>query len=208
MVTRKRDRTPPEPPQSLSAVAQEVWNEIVASNDLAGTVDRAALEAFCTLMARLREARARVDAEGMVVKDGRGRAVPHPALAVERQIAEQIRAWGDRFEPLVKPARKRGYMADATGSTIANAAHLKDKKEFAGPVAMLKTLAWLIDEAQRSSMDDLQRASTTTIPMYLKACEALQVTPVSIPEKSKGGGGGKLSHLRSVRQGTQAAVGT
>lgn len=207
-MTRKRDRTLPAPPQSLSKVAQEVWNEIVASNDLAGTVDRAALEAFCTLMARLREARARVDKEGMVVKDGRGRAVPHPALAVERQIAEQIRAWGDRFEPLVKPVRKRGYMADATGSTIANATHLKDKKEFAGAVAMLKTLAWLIDEAQRSSMDDLQRASTTTIPMYLKTCEALQVTPASLPEGVKGGGGGKLSHLRAVRQGTQAAAGT
>lgn len=199
----KQAKAAPEAPSVLSKGARIVWDEIVEHNDLAATVDRAALEAFCTLMARLREARARVDAEGMVVKDSRGRAVPHPALTVERQVAEQIRAWGDRFEPLVKPARKRGYMADATGATIANAAHLKDK-QFAGPVAALKTLAWLIDEAQRSSMNDLQKATTTTIPMYLKACDALQITPASAPEKSKGGGGGKLSHLRAVRPGAQA----
>lgn len=169
-----------EPPMEMPEAAATVWREIMTSNDLAGTVDRSALEAFCTLMARLREARQRVEDEGMVVKDPRGRVIPHPALAVERQTAEQIRAWGDRFAPLVKPVRKRGYMADATATSIANATHLSAAK-YAGPIAALKTLAWMIDEAQRESMEALQKAMTTTVPNYLKACTELQITPASIP---------------------------
>lgn len=190
-------REPLDPPEGLPEAAADVWREIVASNDLAGTVDRAALEAFCTLMARLRDARARVAEEGMVVTDPRGRVIPHPALTVERQTAEQIRAWGDRFAPLVKPARRRGYMADATAAAIAAAPHLRDAKH-AGAVAAVKTLAWLIDEAQRAGMDALQKAAFGTIPTYLKACAELQITPASVPQATgapaaKGGArGGKV----------------
>lgn len=202
-----KPRTPPppperpEPPDNMPAAAAEIWREIVESNDLAGRVDRAALEAFCTLMARLREARQRVQDEGMVVTDPRGRVIPHPALTVERQTAEQIRAWGDRFAPLVKPVRRRGYMADATAAAIAGAPHLADAK-FAGAVAAVKTLAWLIDEAQRTSMDALQKAAFGTIPTYLKACAELQITPASVPPAAtgKGGGGGKLSLVGGARQ--------
>lgn len=190
-----------DPPEDMPADASAVWREIVAANDLAGNVDRAALEAFCTLVARLRQARRRVEDEGMVVTDPRGRVVPHPALAVERQTAEQIRAWGDRFAPLVKPTRKRGYMADATAVALANAPHLDDKK-YAGAKAAVKTLAWLIDEAQRESMDKLQKAAFGTIPSYLKACAELQITPASLPPKESGGDeakpkkGGKLAAIQ------------
>lgn len=169
-----------DPPDHLPEPVAEVWREIVASNDLVGNVDRSALETFCTLMARLREARGRIEDEGMVVTDPRGRVIPHPALAVERSTAEQIRAWGDRFAPLVKPARKRGYMADATALTVTAAKHLEGAR-FAGPVAAVKTLAWMIDEAQRDSMEALQKAMTTTVPNYLKACAELQITPASLP---------------------------
>jgi hypothetical protein len=116
----------------------------------------------------------------MVVTDPRGRVIPHPALAVERATAEQIRVWGDRFAPLVKPARKRGYMADATAATLAEAKHLQGPR-FAGPVAAVKTLAWMIDEAQRESMEAMQKAMEKTVPIYLKACAELQITPASLP---------------------------
>ncbi|AYN58999.1 terminase small subunit [Arthrobacter phage Ryan] len=212
MTKREQPQPAPiEPPESLPPAAVEVWNEIVASNDLAGNVDRSALEAFCTLMARLREARRRVEEEGMVVKDPRGRVVPHPALAVERQAAEQIRAWGDRFAPLVKPARKRGYMADATAQSIAAAPHLSQAK-FAGPVAAVKTLAWMIDEAQRDSMEALQKAMTTTVPNYLKACADLQITPASVPGVVAPVGdapksGSKVSDMREAAERRRAAAG-
>ena len=195
-----------DPPEHLPNDVAEVWREIVATNDLAGTVDRAALEAFCTLIARLRDARRRVNEEGMVVTDPRGRVVPHPALAVERQTAEQIRAWGDRFAPLVKPVRKRGYMADATARAIAEAPHLQDKK-FAGAVAAVKTLAWLIDEAQRESMDKLQKASFGTIPTYLKACAELQITPASVPETAESDDGKKKSSKAAKLAAIQGGLG-
>lgn len=171
---------PVEAPDHLPNPVADVWREIVASNDLVGRVDRVALETYCTLTARLREARGRIEEEGMVVTDTRGKVIPHPALAVERSTAEQIRVWGDRFAPLVKPTRKSGYIADATARTISEAKHLHGAR-FAGPVAALKTLAWMIDEAQRDSMEALQKAMTTTVPQYLKACAELQVTPASIP---------------------------
>lgn len=192
-----------DPPEGLPDGAADVWREIVAANDFVGRVDRSALEAFCILMARLREASKRVEEEGMVVKDPRGRVVPHPALAVERQTAEQIRVWGDRFAPLTRPTRKRGYMADATATAVAAAPHLNDAR-FAGAVAAVKTLAWMIDEAQRDSMEALQRAVATTVPNYLKACADLQITPASLPAgaatagatPSKPAAGGTVSSMQ------------
>ncbi len=202
--SRSPKTTAPGPPEGMPLGPAAVWREIVASNDLAGNVDRAALEAFASLVWRLREARARVDEEGMVVKDARGHVVPHPALLVERQTAEEIRAWGDRFAPLVKPVRKRGYMADATAAAIAAAPHLENRK-FAGAIAVVKTLAWLIDEAQRAGMDQLQKATFGLIPTYLKACAELQITPASVPvakavaPAAKGdSGGGTVSSLQGA----------
>lgn len=172
-----------EAPERLQGKSRDVWNEIVATNDLAGTVDRQALEAFCILVARLREAQERIDEEGMVVRGSNGRVVPHPALEIERKLAEQIRAWGDRFAPLVKPTRKRGYMADATASAIANAPHLKgeDAKKYAGLIAAARTQAWMIDEAQRESMEALNKAVMNILPQYVKTCAELQITPASLP---------------------------
>ena len=209
-----------QPPDHLPAAVSAVWLEIVASNDLVANVDRTALETYCTMVARVREARQRIEEEGMVVTDPRGRVIPHPALAVERQTAEQIRAWGDRFAPLVKPARKRGYMADATAQSIAEAKHLQGA-QFAGPVAAVKTLAWMIDEAQRDSMEALQKAMTTTVPNYLKACNELQITPASLggiaagpqaPAEPEQGDekpeGGSVSSLQDRARERRARVGT
>lgn len=195
-----------EPPEGMPAEVVVVWHEVVAANDLAGQVDRAALEVFCTLMARLRKARDRVELDGLVVADKTGKFIPHPALLVERQTAEAIRAWGDRFAPLVKPVRKRGYMADATAAAIKAAPHLQGEagKKHAGVVAAVKTIAWLIDEAQRTSMDALQRTMSGHMQTYLKACEALQITPATAVEVKKGGSGGKLTALRGG-QATSAA---
>lgn len=171
-----------DPPDRLPDHVKEVWQEIVATNDVAGTVDRQALEAFCYLVGRLRQAQGRIEEEGMVVRDSRGRVQPHPALEVERKLAEQIRAWGDRFAPLVRPTRKRGYMADATASAIANAPHLQgeDGKKYSGLIAAARTQAWMIDEAQRDSMEALNEAVVKILPQYVKTCSELQITPASL----------------------------
>lgn len=201
-----KDAAAIEPPDSMPEDVAIVWREIVSANDLAGRVDRSGLEAYCTLIARLRGARERVATEGMVVKDARGRVVPHPALAIERQTADQVRIWGDRFAPLVKPTRKRGYMADATAASIAAAPHLALKK-YLGPVAVLKTMAWLIDEAQRESMDALQKAGVTLIPNYLKACAELHITPASLPAATRAADAEDLDDDETAGTGTSGAPG-
>lgn len=196
-----------DPPESLPEEAAAAWREIVEANDLAGRVDRAALEVLATLMGRLRTARDRVEAEGLVVADGKGKVIPHPALLVERQTAEAIRQWGDRFAPLVKPVRKRGYMADATAAAIKDAPHLQGENagQYAGVIAAVKTIAWLIDEAQRTSMDALQRTMSGHMQTYLKTCEALQITPATAVTTTKGGRGGKLALLRGGASAHEAS---
>ncbi|MGQ3382966.1 terminase small subunit [Glutamicibacter sp. TV12E] len=209
MVDRAEERDPRlNPPERLPDNVKAVWDEIVASNDVAGTVDRQALEAFCYLVARMRQAQERIEEEGMVVRDARGKVQPHPALEVERKLAEQIRAWGDRFAPLVKPTRKRGYMADATAAAVANAPHLQgeDGKKYAGLIAAARTQAWLIDEAQRDSMEALNEAVIKIMPQYIKACSELQITPASLsvgvaPETQKQDkGGGSGSNVSSLQE--------
>lgn len=205
--------TPPAPPDHLPPSVAAVWAEIVEANDIVGRVDRGALEAFCTLVSRLREARAAISEDGIVVTDARGKEVAHPALAVERALAEQIRAWGDRFAPLVHARRgARGYMADATATSIAAASHLADAK-YAGAIATVKTLAWLIDEAQRAGMDSLMRVAHTLLTDYQSACTALQITPASSPAVSGASSSTgapapeRKSKLELVREGLADAAG-
>ena len=125
----------------------------------------------------------------------------HPAIAIERETAKEIRAWGARFAPKAKAVRRRGYMADATAKSLKAASHLGDVH--AGPVAALKTLAWLIDEAQAQGLDALAKAAFGTIPTYLKAADALQLTPASPPAGAKGAARG--GRLRSIRGGAGSA---
>lgn len=61
------------------------------------------LEAMATQVARLREARWRVDEEGAIIADPKGNAIPHPALAIERAAQAELRQWSMRFEPQWMP---------------------------------------------------------------------------------------------------------
>jgi phage terminase small subunit len=55
------------------------------------------LEAFASQVARLRDARRRIDAEGMIVADPKGYPIPHPAIAIERAAQAEVRQWSARF---------------------------------------------------------------------------------------------------------------
>jgi hypothetical protein len=186
-VTSKR--TPPAPPAHVTDDVAEVWVEVVEENGIVGPVDRAALEAYCTLTVRLREASKRVADEGMIVKSGT-KEILHPAITLERQLAEQLHALGARFMPVTAPRRRSGPMYDATKASFAAAEHLRGAEIYTGPRDAVLTLAWLIDEAQRAGIDALQRATFNLIPSYLKACAELQITPASLPAAPATGGKG------------------
>lgn len=62
------------------------------------------LEAYCSQVARMRDAQSRINAEGLIVADAKGNPVAHPAIVIEKAAQAEVRAWGDRFRP---PRRSR-----------------------------------------------------------------------------------------------------
>lgn len=186
-------------PEHLSPELAAIWSEVVAVHPKPERIVGARLEAYCIQVLHLRTAHESIATEGLVVEDAAGRRVPNPAVRIAEDVTEGLRRWGREFQRVVAPRRRSGPMWDATCTSVAAAEHLKSKKEFSGAVEAVKTLAWLIDEAQRAGIEELQKAAFGTIPTYLKACEALQITPASRPvakgaERKRGG---KLSLLRS-----------
>jgi P27 family predicted phage terminase small subunit len=198
---RKVAPRPPLPPERLAEPVAAVWREVVEQNGILGAVDTTSLEAYCTLIVRWREAAEKVAEEGLVVDGGRKGAVVHPALAAERQLAEQVRQWAPLFKRSAAAKRRRGPMYDATKKSIAAVPSLQADVH-AGPVEAVLTLAWLIDEAQREGLDALQRASFVMIPAYIKACGELQITPATAPAVPAGAGrpAGKVSKFADAAQ--------
>ena len=195
------------PPDHLDDAVAEVWSGVVASHPKPETINTYRLEAYCLAVTHLRMAHDAIAREGLTVVDDRGHVVKNPALAAAKDAQEQVRRWGAEFFPPRVPRRRHGTMYDATASSIANAEHLRGRKEFAGACEAVKTLAWLIDEAQRAGLDALQAAAFGTIPSYLKGCAELQITPASVPDgasrpKRRRGGG-----LQAIRGGLAGATG-
>lgn len=188
---------PIEPPERLSDEARELWAEIVARKAMAPTVDAPMLEAYCALVVRWRDAARKIADEGIVVDGEKRGAIVHPALAAERQLAEQIREWAPLFNRPAAAKRKAGPMYDATKRSI-EAAKLPDEPQFEGATAAVLTLAWLIDEAQRAGLEAIQKASFVMIPSYLKGCAELQITPAALPAEArkKAGQGGKVDKFQ------------
>jgi len=84
-----------EPPAHLSDDARAAWRELTtgfAPEDLTGSAG-IAIEAYAVQVARLRDAQRRIDTDGLVVRDDKGRPVEHPAVKIERETQAQIRAW-------------------------------------------------------------------------------------------------------------------
>ncbi len=78
----------PSPSAHLSPDARAVWDEMVQPFHvgLAGVL----LESYCVLVARMRDAQQRIDAEGLIVDGDRGVPVAHPAIEVERLTSAEV----------------------------------------------------------------------------------------------------------------------
>lgn len=81
-----------------------MWVETVAQ--LAAAVDLTeadvpAVEQMVQQIVTARDARRRIDVDGLVVLGAKDEPVPHPALAIERAAQTEIRRWHER---LVTPA--------------------------------------------------------------------------------------------------------
>lgn len=185
-------------PEHLSQDAAGVWDAVVSTHPKPEHLDDLRLEAYCLAVATLRSAHRDLADNGLTIIDDRGQAVKNPALAAAKDAQEQIRRWGREFAPPRPPRRRRGTMYDATTASISAADHLRDEK-FRGACEAVKTLAWLIDEAQRAGIEELRKATFGAIPAYLRGCAELQITPSAVPEEAsrpKRRGGGRLHALR------------
>lgn len=200
---------PTTPPEHLSELAAEVWAEVVARDRIHPAADPRTLEAYCELTVRWRQASDKITDEGIVVDGGDKRgAVAHPALAAERQMAEQLREWGPMFNRPARAARRRGTMYDATNASIKAAPEVLDEDRFQGACQAVLTLAWLIDEAQREGLEALRKASYSVIPSYLKGMGELGLTPAELPEeiRKKEKTGGKVTKFTAGRSRSPLAA--
>lgn len=198
-----------EAPEYLADELKPIWREVVSKLPASKRIDPVSLEAYCGQIAALRAAAEAVKELGVSIEDAQGRKVANPAIKVMREMHVALSKWGDEFAPAPATIKRRsGPMYDATTKAIAAAPHLRNKDQFAGAIAAAKTLAWLIDEAQREGIEALQKSVFGAIPTYLKACAELQITPASTPVMSSGAGaaptGGKLGKLRAMQGGAGA----
>lgn len=164
------------PPQHLSDAAAEAWEQVItAAGATIGPADAPLLEEYAQAIATARAARDRVNAEGVIVADARGEAVPHPALTVEAKALDTIRRLAPHFAP--KAHRAAGYMYRATNKALAAAPDVSGNERYAGAVAATRTLAWIIDMAQEDGREAMRRAAFGPIPTYLKAIKDLGLSP-------------------------------
>lgn len=85
-------------PEHLSPSARDIWDEVMLDRpEIGPLLLRSALEAYCAQVGRMRDAQTRVDNEGLVVADEKGRPIPHPALEIERQAQIQARLWAEKL---------------------------------------------------------------------------------------------------------------
>ncbi|QDQ97971.1 P27 family phage terminase small subunit [Tomitella fengzijianii] len=95
MTTRKK----PTPPAHLSAGAKQAWKEVTAAHPDPATIVGPELEAYAVAIARHRDAADRIDTEGAIISDERGRPIPHPAFDIERHAQADIHRWAEKFAP-------------------------------------------------------------------------------------------------------------
>ena len=78
-------------PTGLPAKLVPVWREMAPQ--VRPRIGLVGMESLCWQVVRMRDAQARIDAEGMIVADTKGAPVPHPAIVIERQAQAQVRSW-------------------------------------------------------------------------------------------------------------------
>jgi phage terminase small subunit len=76
-------------PGHLTDELRAVWLELRPT--LKAGTPPALVEAICCQVHVMRGARAAIELDGLMVRDGRNNPIPHPALEVERLAGRQLR---------------------------------------------------------------------------------------------------------------------
>ncbi|MDK8637520.1 P27 family phage terminase small subunit [Corynebacterium imitans] len=84
-------------PEHLSPEAAGVWDSVISESSNPALIAADELAAYCNQVVLERDCARRVREEGTIVADERGRPIPHPAIAVGRQAALDVKNWAERF---------------------------------------------------------------------------------------------------------------
>ena len=112
----------PEPPQDLDAEVAEVWRETVrelAVMRIAFACDAPSLRAYCEAVVVHRKASRLVAQSAILVKGANGGWVRNPALQIQRDSAQTIRAFAQEFG-LTPSARSSIKATEAAGGGAAD----------------------------------------------------------------------------------------
>jgi phage terminase small subunit len=109
----KKSNTP-KPPKGLSPAARRWWTRLRAGYGIDDDGGLAVLTEGAWAVHRAEEAKAIVDAEGLVTHDRWGQSKPHPAVATERDargaVLRALKQLNLDLEPLRNgPGRPSGY---------------------------------------------------------------------------------------------------
>lgn len=107
---------PPEAPEELAPEVREVWDYTLAEltvMGLAKAADRDALVCFCEAVVNHRKASALLARSPVLVKGLHGNLVRNPALAVQRDSAQLIRAFAQEFG--LTPSARSGIAVGRRG---------------------------------------------------------------------------------------------
>lgn len=112
----------PEPPDGMAADVREIWEYTLAelaAMRTAASADRDALAAYCEAVVAHRKASAILAQSPVLIKGLHGGMVKNPALQVQRDAANLIRAFAGEFG-LTPSARSRIVMEGRTGGEHSN----------------------------------------------------------------------------------------
>lgn len=114
--------TLPEPPEGMAADAREVWDETLAELEamsLAFSADGPALRCYCEAVVIHRKASHLLSKSAVLVKGLHGNLVRNPALQIQRDAAQTIRAFAQEFG-LTPSARSSIRAGEAGGGGEEN----------------------------------------------------------------------------------------
>lgn len=78
------------PPEPLDSTLHAIWQEV--ADDLKDKTPAAIVESICTQIKAMRDIRALIDTDGVMVRDGKNNPVPHPGLQMERDAQKHLAA--------------------------------------------------------------------------------------------------------------------
>ncbi len=80
-------------PKSLTEEQKKIWEELAEAD----YEPSPKLEALTVQISRMREAQRRIDADGLIVSDEKGRPMKHPAIEVETESQRLVFKWSDEI---------------------------------------------------------------------------------------------------------------